>query len=70
MSEEVGWESWIKAHHAIGCSERNRSDALHCRYRAAHLKTAKEFMRLIEADGWRLCRVPVEVKSLPMFGDL
>ena len=70
MSTDAVWKAWVEAHHANGCAERNRTDAEHCRYRAAHIKTAKQIADILEAEGWRLCRINVEVQSVPMFGDL
>jgi hypothetical protein len=68
MSEEAVWMAWVIAHHATGCAERNRVSWENCRYRAAHIKTAKLIAELLYEQGYRLVKVEREAESLPLFG--
>ena len=64
---DAAWQAWVEAHHAIGCAERAKPWES-CRYRSAHIRTAQEIVRHLEADGWVLRRVTREAESLPLFG--
>jgi uncharacterized protein (DUF1800 family) len=69
---DVAWQAWVTAHHSIGCNQAHVTDAEHCRYRAAHIRTAKELTRILEEQGWRLVKAEqrAEATPLPMFGDV
>ncbi len=69
MSEDIVWQAWVKAHHARGCAYRNTTEWERCRYRVAHIQTAKDIAADLAAQGWHLCRdAEPEAESIPMFG--
>lgn len=64
---EPAWKAWVKAHHAHGCAERNRVDAEHCRYRAAHIATAREIAADLGAQGWTLVQRPGDGETVAIW---
>lgn len=68
-SEPV-YRAWCRAHHAVACAYKNVTEWERCRYRAAHLVTARKFAEELAKEGYELRSIVIEPQSVPMWGDL